>query len=226
MLPALENTGGAACGQDLFVAEILGCKRGGVFVDIGANDGVTISNSYYFEKQLDWSGVAIEPLPSAFEKLQENRDCYLVNGCVSPDSKKAKLIEMGGSANMLSTLEENNTGLTARRLRRNKFRHKTQARTIDVDCFTFSDVMERFGVQKIDFLSVDTEGGELDILKSIDFGVYSISAISVENNYYTHDIRRFLESEGFVYIGTFKVDEIYIFGGLHLRSAMLSGSHA
>ena len=65
MLPPLPN-GIGACGQDTLIAELLGSKRDGVFIDIGANDGVTISNTYFLEKELGWSGVAIEPIPSIF----------------------------------------------------------------------------------------------------------------------------------------------------------------
>jgi len=57
----------AACGQDVFVAELLSFKKNGVFVDIGANDGVTISNTWYFEKELGWDGIAIEPIPQIYE---------------------------------------------------------------------------------------------------------------------------------------------------------------
>lgn len=220
MLPPLAQSGGAACGQDLLIEQLVRHKRNGVFVDIGANDGLTISNTCYLEKKLGWTGVAVEPLPSVFEKLKANRSCHLVNGCVSTQSGKANLIEMVGAPNMLSTLEANNKGLTARRLRNNRRRHKSEARTIEVDCYSFSSLVEKFGIKEIDFLSVDTEGGELEILKSIDYDKYPISAISVENNYYTDSIKNFLESQGYIYVGTFKVDEVYLFGGTHLRQAM------
>ncbi|MBX3490551.1 FkbM family methyltransferase [Parvibaculum sp.] len=220
MLPSIEGDKFAACGQDIFVADLLGGKRNGIFVDIGANDGVTVSNSYRFEKELGWTGVAVEPLPSVFEKLKANRSCHLVNGCVTPEGGKAQLVEIVGAPNMLSTLETHNRGLTARRLRHSRQRHGSATRNIEVDCHTFASLMDRFGIRSIDFLSVDTEGGELDILKSIDFGRYPVSVISVENNFYADDIRNYLEKQGFFYLGTFKVDEIYLFGGAHLRAAL------
>lgn len=213
------RTGGyAACGQDILIAELLGHKNNGVFFDIGANDGVTISNSYYFEKHLGWSGVCAEPIPSIFEKLQENRTCHLVNGCVTPEPGTAKFLEMGGQDNMLSTLEQNNQGLTARRLRKNAKRHNTDVCEIEVECFTFASLVQKFGLTSIDLLSVDTEGGELDILKSIDFDTIPVSVITVENNYYKPDIRNYLESKGFRYYGTFKIDEIYISEHLGVES--------
>ena len=93
-------------------------------------------------------------------------------------------------------------------------------REIDVSCHTFAELAESHEVREIDFLSVDTEGGELEILASIDFNRYPTKIISVENNYYSRDIRALLESRGFLYLGTFGVDEIYLHGGEKLAAAM------
>lgn len=50
-------------------------KRNGVFFDIGAHNGIKISNTYFFEKNLGWTGVCVEPRDSAFEELEKNREC-------------------------------------------------------------------------------------------------------------------------------------------------------
>ncbi len=219
MLPDIKG-GQGACGQDILVHQLLNQKPHGVFVDIGANDGVTISNTLYFERELGWEGIAIEPIPSIFEKLSENRVCHKVNGCITPEPGKAKFLELVGGPNMLSTLAIHNSGLTARRLRTNARRHNATIEEIEVECFRLEDLTERFGIKGIDFLSVDTEGGELDILKSIDFEKTPVGVISVENNYFSSSIRRYLEGCGFLYVGTFKIDEIYVFGGNELLEAM------
>lgn len=214
MLPEIPG-GSGACGQDLLVADLLENKRDGVFVDIGANDGLTISNTRYLEKELGWSGIAVEPIPSVFETLKANRNCTLVNGCVTTESGMGRFFEVVGGPHMLSTLAIHNIGLTARRLRKNAVRQNAKIREIDVRCFTFAELAEKHGVREIDFLSVHTEGGELEILKSIDFSRFPTKVVSVENNYYTPEIRSHLESQGFFYLGTFKVDEIYLHGGNH-----------
>lgn len=220
MLPAIAGSGAAgAFGQDIFVAELLANKRNGVFFDIGANDGVTVSNSVYFEKSLGWNGIAVEPIPGVFAKLKENRTCHLVNGCVSPKAGQAQFIELSG-VNMLSMLAEHNNGLRARRIRKSTERHHAEMRTINVDCYTFSDLAKKFGFREIDFLSVDTEGGELEILQSIDFDEHPVSVISVENCYYTNAIQKHLEANGFLLVGTFDIDEIYLFGGRGLRQSL------
>ena len=220
MLPSLEGGSGAS-GQDMLVYELLGKKDNGIFIDIGANDGLTISNTYFLEKNCDWSGIAIEPIPSIFEKLKSNRSCDVIHGCVTPKSGKAKFLELVGGLNMLSTLSFNNTGLTARRLRKNAKRSNSTINEIDVECYTLHSLAEKYNLKYVDFLSIDTEGGELEILKSINFDKLPVKIISVENNYYTRDIRNHLESCGFLYLGTFKIDEIYLFGGDQLKNKMI-----
>ncbi len=209
LLPSYSG-GHAACGQDIFVASLLNNKRNGTFVDIGANDGVTISNTLYFEKELGWNGLAVEPLPSIYAKLQQARSCKTLNACISKERGKASFIELEGAPNMLSTLESNFSGLTKRRINNNAKRHNAKLTKIDVECLPFSEAMEMFSIKNIDFLSIDTEGGELEILKSIDFSKHPTKVISVENNYFKNDIYKYLESKGFSYVGTFKIDEIYI----------------
>lgn len=218
-LPAIEG-GFGACGQDIFIAELLGYKRNGIFIDIGANDGITINNTYYFEKELGWTGVAIEPIPKMFESLQKNRTCNTFNGCVTKEPGSARFLEISGGSNMLSTLEFNNKGLSARRLRKNAIRNNASINEIDVECVTLSMVSEKFGIEKIDVLSLDIEGGELEVLKNINFRKIPTSVITVENNYYDSDIKDYLETKGFLYIGTFKVDEIYLYGGDNLRESI------
>lgn len=207
MLPGMEGGSGAA-GQDMFILSLLGFKRDGFFVDIGANDGVTISNTAALEKDHGWNGVGVEPIPSVFEKFQHNRSCKAVNACVTPSQQTVTFVELLGGPNMLSTIKTNETGLIARRLRKNQQRHNAQRREYEVQGVPFDDLIQ--DRTHVDFLSLDIEGGELGVLRSIDFDTVHIQTISVENNHYRSDLRRFLESKSFAYIGTFGVDEIYL----------------
>jgi FkbM family methyltransferase len=216
MLPDLKGGYGAS-GQDLLIHQLLGRKENGTFVDIGANDGVTINNTVYLERKFGWKGIAVEPIPKVFEQLSKNRKCHLVQGCVAPERRTAKLLEVTGS-NMLSTLEMYNTGLTARRIRKSAKRLGGDLKETAVECYRLDSLAEQFGIRQIDFLSLDTEGGELDILQSIDFEKLPVSVISVENNYFSDAIKTYLEESGFLYVGTFLIDEIYVYGGHELRN--------
>ncbi len=95
-------------GQDKFLnEEIFQDKENGVFVDIGAHDGVSISNSYFFEKMKNWTGVCIEPIPSVFDKLKNSRKCHMVNCAISDKEGTADFICGTGYVEMLSGLKEN-----------------------------------------------------------------------------------------------------------------------
>ena len=83
-------------GQDKIINErIFGSKRNGFFVDIGANDGITGSNTYFFEKELSWKGVCIEPQPDIFNKLAKNRKSECHNCAVSSKTGTAKFLKVG-----------------------------------------------------------------------------------------------------------------------------------
>ncbi|MBA3816825.1 MAG: FkbM family methyltransferase, partial [Parachlamydiaceae bacterium] len=69
-------------------------KRNGVFVDIGAYDGKVISNTYFYEKNLGWTGICIEPLPDAYEKLHMNRSCVTVNCAVGAKNEMISFLEI------------------------------------------------------------------------------------------------------------------------------------
>ena len=204
------NGGYAAGGQDIFIAGLFGNKRNGIFVDIGANDGITISNTLFFEKELGWTGLAVEPIPSTFEKLKQNRGCHTLNACISDHDGVAEFLEIEGRAEMLSGLQDKYDEQHKRRIRKTLKRLGGASRTIEVECLRFSSAMSRYDIKEIDFLSLDTEGGELDILKDIEFSNIPVRAISVENNYFTFDIRDYLQAFGFNHKGTIGIDEIYM----------------
>ena len=209
LLPAVTGGYGAG-GQDIYVADLLGRPRDGTFVDIGANDGVTISNTLYFEKELDWSGLAIEPMPGAYAKLRANRRCHTLNACISDREGTAEFLEIEGRAGMLSGLVQKYDQQHLRRIDRTLKRLGGSKKTTTVECLRFATVLARFNIKRIDFLSLDTEGGELDILKDIDFKAIPIRAISVENNFFTFAIRDHLRPFGFQHMGTIGIDEIYL----------------
>lgn len=71
--------------QDLWALWETHPRTGGFFVEIGANDGVTHSNTFLLEK-LGWSGIIAEPNPALSDQLRENRTCYISTSCLHPRS--------------------------------------------------------------------------------------------------------------------------------------------
>lgn len=185
-------------GQDRYANEtFFHDKKGGVFVDIGAYDGIHISNTYFFEEELGWTGVCIEPIPEIFEKLLANRRCACVQGCISDEAGEKTFLRVSGYPEMLSGLTEKYDPAHLVRIQEDILRYGGACEEMTVPCFSFNQLMEKHGISHIDFLSVDTEGGEFDILSSIDYEKYSIDVITVEDNYSDPRFVPLLESKGY-----------------------------
>lgn len=200
-------------GQDQFVKENFFIdKKDGIFVDIGAHDGKTINNTFMFE-QNGWKGICIEPMELIFEKLIRNRSCTCIQGCISDISGPQEFLHViSGNLHveMLSGLASKYTPEHRQRVERELKRTGGKLEVIMVQCYLLHAILDEHHIDQIDYLSIDTEGGELDILKTIDFNRVTITVIDVENNN-SHDrsIQKFLEEKGYIYIKRLGVDEIY-----------------
>ncbi len=221
-------------GQDRFIDQhLFAGKRGGFFVDIGAYDGVTISNTHFLEKHRAWQGICVEPIPERFAELESNRQCHCIQGCIDEKAGTREFIHIHGGNRIDLMGYENIEGEQYPRLRGREHTemlsglahayHPQHRRLIDnelvalggtkehinVRCYTFDDMMQWWGQPTIDYLSLDTEGGELEILKTIDFSRIRIKVISVEVLYPEVPIQSFLENQGYGLVATLGYDHIY-----------------
>lgn len=197
------------CGQDKWLAnKVFANKQNGVFVDIGAHDGRSFSNSYYFEKQ-GWTGLAVEPLPDIYKKLSETRNCICVNACISEQEGVKIFRKIEGYAEMLSGLVDGYDERHLLRIDRELKQHGGSFADIEVNCLNINSLLSNHGLHNIDYLSIDVEGSELAILNSINFSEFNIAVIGVENNYRDYKIPQFLKKKGFQ-LHAILGDEIYI----------------
>lgn len=171
-------------GQDRWVAEVLlPGQHAGVFVDVGAHDGITFSNTLFFEKELGWTGVAIEPNPDVFEQLLANRNCFAVHGCISSSPGPKRYLKVTGYSEMLSGLVDHYDPRHLERVRREVAEHGGSIDEIEVPSFTLNEIVENRKLKHINYLSVDVEGAEVDVLRSLDFRRHPVNIIGAENNY-------------------------------------------
>jgi FkbM family methyltransferase len=195
-------------GQDRFILENFFANRcDGVFIDVGAYDGITFSNTLLFERR-GWSGICIEPVPLVFEKLRAARSVLCLNCAVSDSDGVAPFIDvdMPNFGKMYSGLKADYDPRHAHLVQT----HATASRTIEVPAHRLDGILDEHKIRKVDYLSLDTEGSELKILKSTDLAVYDISVISVENNYNDGRIHGYLARYGYRLVHTFAgFDELY-----------------
>lgn len=196
--------------QDRYLYEnVFHNKKNGVFIEFGALDGIRFSNTYFFEKNFGWSGICAEPNPVLFPKLKQNRNCICIDGCISdtPGIKEFFLIHGYGVG--LSGLIEKYTESRVEILKEEIAPYQSTYETIKVPCYRFNDVLNKYGISHVDFMSIDIEGGEYDILKSIDFERFTIDVICVEVHYKDGKIKSFLKQKGYSHLVDIGVDELY-----------------
>lgn len=195
--------------QDKYVYEhFFKDKKEGVFVDVGAHDGIKLSNTFFFEKTLGWSGVCIEPIPEVYNQLKENRNCLCINGCIFRDNEEVLFLRISGWAEMLSGILENYDPKHIKRIQNEVHQNGGSLEVIKVRSYDLTRLLLENHIEHVDYLSIDTEGGELDILRSIDFSRIDIDVIEVENNYHG-PFQAFLEPLGYQKICHLGPDEIY-----------------
>lgn len=175
-------------GQDLLPL-IFGClsKPNNYFVEVGAADGINNSNTFLLESVLQWSGLLVEPARSNQEKIKRNRnvplECkaascaddqsldfieYSMSDCKNDSPENQYASQFSGFA---TTLKSTYTkGYDASRY---------QVQTTRLS----SSLISRNAPTSVDFLSIDTEGSELDVLSGIDFSVHSFRVITIEHNF-------------------------------------------
>lgn len=188
-------------GQDRIVLSLLNNKRNGYFVDVGAYDGVELSNTYLLETQYGWDGICIEPLPDKFFQCQKTRKCKCFQDAVYSEAGKFFEFKLAGLI-----------GGIAQHIDRHL--HALQSQSMLVITKTLTSILDEVNAPKqIDYLSLDTEGSELEILKGIDFDKYQFTIIDIEHNYVEprrSEMRQYLQERGYKYHKANDFDDQYI----------------
>lgn len=191
--------------QDLKVISFFNNTKELFFVDIGANDGKTLSNTYLLEKKYKWSGICSEPSPRVYEKLSKCRHVHCDNNAVfSKSGIYLNFSESSDSNGLLSGITECI----------DQYYEVKNCNQIIVKTITFQELLVKYKAPDIiQYLSLDTEGSELEILKSVDFSQFTFLYINVEHNYIEPrrtQMRNLLLNKGYVYMGENKWDDDYI----------------
>ncbi len=175
-------------GQDLWVfGEVFNEKRGGYFLDLGAHDGVSISNTYLLERKYRWTGICVEANPDSFQQLRKNRRAICVNACLDATEgfvDFAKRDVMGG----IVSAETDNKDIESKA--GDVIRIKT--RTLE------SVLVENQAPGEIDYLSIDVEGAEQRVLGNFNFKKYRFKCITIERP--AEPLRALFKEHGYILI--------------------------
>ena len=193
--------------QDLFVLSELGLKRGGFFVEFGAASGKELSNTWLLEKHFGWKGILAEPARCWHAALSANRSCIIEEDCVWK-STGDQLEFLESAQPELGTLAgfQDVDGHAKARESSKRYRVKT---------VSLGDLLVRHHAPaELDYLSIDTEGSEFEILQSVDFAKYPFKTITCEHNFTSarEKIHALLKAAGYVrkYEGLSEFDDWYV----------------
>ena len=188
-------------------------RSSGLCIEVGAANGIKGSNTLYFEER-GWDALCIEPNPEHQESLEKYRRYVRYFACGATKGRLPLTIYKVGEKNISSSLT------SLRPDHRLVEDHKdiindTYETEVSVETLTHILTHEVTGTPfesatEIDFISIDTEGTELDVLKGLDFSAYSVKLFVVENNYEDADIEEYMKSKGYVRDQRYKINEFYI----------------
>jgi FkbM family methyltransferase len=194
--------------QDKFVHQILKKKKG-IFIDIGANDGVSISNSYFFEKNLNWKGICIEPIDELFEKLVRNRGCICLQCGVWSQTTTLQFYRANGYSEMLSGIVDSFNINHFKRLQTEIKEFGGSLEIVNVNVRSLNEILNEHNFFNIDFCSIDTEGSEFEILRTLNYERFKINMLLVENQYDEFKLRDFLNQKGYKFVKRLGSDDVF-----------------
>jgi FkbM family methyltransferase len=163
--------------QDIFVLTETNYKKKGFFVEFGATNGIDSNNTYLLETEFSWTGILVEPAKVWIKELTENRPNAIIdNSCVWKQSN-ITLPFFETDISYLSTIEQFSSNDDHRDSR-------LKGKRYQVNAISLQDLLYKHSAPEvIDYLSIDTEGSEFEIIEAFDFSAYNIRIITIEHNF-------------------------------------------
>ena len=194
-------------GEDRWLDAHFGAKRAGFFVEVGAYDGVNLSNTYHFE-QNGWIGVLVEPDPDMAERCRRDRPRSSTFQCAAGDGAGEISFFKVAGGEAYST-----TSLTVAH-RERLDRMGLAWREIRVAVRTLDSILEEAHASNVDFVSIDVEGGELAVLQGFDIRRWKPGVVIVETNATVRsaEVRRYFVANGYAYSHSIDVNDFYLPG--------------
>jgi FkbM family methyltransferase len=205
-------------GQDIYVTRILKEKRDGYFVEVGANNGFLMSNTYLLEKNYDWKGICIEATPDKIHDLINTRPNAI---CIEAAVYSESNLELDFTTSPIDILNV----ITEYAENAVDFLNQSGV-IIKVNTRSLTDILiENNAPENIDYLSIDTNGSEYKVLEGIDFSKYKFGVITVKNSLIEEKqnrIKEILTSNGYSKQQTVMMvdnitDDIYVPNSIYIE---------
>lgn len=159
-------------------------SRSGFFVEVGANDGVTFSNTLYFEKFKGWRGLLIEAIPSLADQCRLNRPRCIVENCALVAAAGLGTTKQMRYCNLMSIVKGGlNSDEDEERHIQSGMQFLAEGEetyVVEVPARTLSEVLDKYCIEHVDLLSLDVEGYEAEVLKGIELDRHRIEFMLVE----------------------------------------------
>jgi len=184
----------------------------GVFVEIGAWDGVDISNTYTLEKKRDWKGLLVEPIKDKAADCSHNRWYDVWRGCIYDRDGEVDFTHIRGYSEMLSCIKEDSHPYHKERIQREISQYNQQVETIKVPCKTINSLLNSFNIERVDILSLDVQSIELLVLKAYNVQKNPCKVIILDtNSINTDEIKEWFATNGYKLYWKHSVSDEYIF---------------
>jgi len=184
----------------------------GACIEVGAANGVKGSNTLYFEER-GWNALCIEPNSEHKKSLEKHRNLVRYFACSDRSGTFPLTVYRVGEKNIMSSLTSLNPD------ERLVEAHKeiiNESFVVDVKVETLPWILDHQvigtsfeNLSKFDFISIDTEGTELDVLRGFDFDKYDVALFVVENNYNDACIAEFMATKGYNLDQRYKINDFY-----------------
>jgi FkbM family methyltransferase len=156
--------------------------RNGFFIEAGASDGIAQSNTLYFERYKNWRGILIEPVPELAIQCKENRPNCIVENCALVSFDYSETLVQMRYCRLMSLVKG---ALTTPEVEEDHIRKGCEMQGVSsydlqVPARTLTSILNEYDVTNIDFLSLDVEGYEINVLKGIDFEKHRPNLMLIE----------------------------------------------
>lgn len=204
-------------GQDQYVHETFFKDfHCGTFIEFGALDGLLDSNTLFFERELDWTGILIEPNPLAFEMLKKNRPhCNIEQVAISNENTVMPFMRIDGNfygwSGLLADIEPQHSERIEQYIR------KEEIQTINVQVHDLAWLADQYSLKHVDFMSIDTEGTEEKIMNAFPWEKLTVTVFCIENNFQNYSIDALMTFHGYEKNTRIGPDDIYCRIGMATR---------